>query len=230
MGWGSEDEIRRLPATTKRLLDLAIQKGHEDQASLIKAINPAYKAKSKDHKNISGGNFSKYWTGSRKWDKGNLILEVLAGYFGVSMNSLLSVWDPIPIVAELAAGEEIPYRQEWPLQDFKLGEADNFQWEDEELKRIYAMRVKDRSLLPVLNQGTIVYARRGYTVADLREFDLVIYNHRPLAAQLWGVHNVSDEDEIITLTSLNPALPPKPLLRNHAGSFDLVIMTVRRQY
>lgn len=214
---------KSLSDTTKRIIERALAKGYVDPYKELRQ-----ELARRGVKGVDSGNWSNMWWGKKKKGLSGWALNVLiplALLLETTPEDLLGTRPPIPIVGEPAAFVSFSYREEF-WQGEKLGDATNFLSEDEKiLKEIYALRVKDNSMVPVMNEGDILYVQKDPDPEAFYDFAKVVYCDE--MKQAW-VRLITLEKENISLLVPGQAVKPKILPRKHLKNCDLVIFIQSR--
>lgn len=222
-----KDVEKPLGEVTQRIWTIAQQQGFKTPGKLRRRV-----VELTGPTNADASNWSNMWFGKKKGGKQGWSVPVLvrvAHVLGTRVDDLLCNLPPIPIVAEVSANEDFAYpeHESWPFVG-KYGSAINFRWEDKEtLKNIYALRVKDSSMLPVYNKGTILYAQKNTQPEEFHDFDKVVYCD-PLSNRA-QVRQITLGAQEITLLGLNSAIKPITMLRKHLNRCDLIILALHPQ-
>lgn len=149
---------------------------------------------------IDDGNWTRLKRGQRKWRLEHL--ESVARAAGVPVTKLLGDKPPIAIVAEVSAAEGFLIQKRGAGPD--LGQAENFFTEVSLVEgRVYAIRVKDRSMLPSFPPKTIFYALKE-SHRDIKNEDLVVFSDHDGNSH---VRQIIIGPDTIILRGLNPTVP-----------------------
>ena len=98
-------------------------------------------------------------------------LEAIAKVFGVEVGDLIREPPKVPFVGTIQNGCGPPQKE---IKDPTEGNHREFSITGDELSQMYAMKVEDRSLMPVIHPDAFLYAQRG-TSKRIKNEDMVIY-------------------------------------------------------
>lgn len=228
-----KEKDRGLPVgpISERIAELGVQRGlgKLGEEGLSTAIRQAVSKHA--GKEIGSANWTNYWRNKKKWpispQRGTIpVLLMVANYFAVPVEYLRGLRTPVPIVGEISTEEGFSYRETW-LPEEIIGEASNWKWEDDQIKQIYAIRIKDWSFAPAFNKGDLLYVQKNPDPQAIKDFDRVVYPDSRGRAQLY---RITLKPETITLISYNPTVPPESLPRKHLKNCDLVIEILAHAY
>ena len=168
---------------------------------------------------VSDSYLSRLLGGERPWTLD--ILERIAAGLNVSLGTLVEGPIVVPMVGEMTS-EGIPSKQINSLEPVSYHSISP-QEDESTLAKIYCMKVRDRSLLPVFPQGTILVAQKD-TSRTIESENFVIYSDEKGVAQVRQIFIPANDGHII-LKSLDQRIPDLSLPIGHISLCDRVLRT-----
>lgn len=144
-------------------------------------------------------------------------LRKLAKFFNITVSELVGESLEVPIVARASALTPFPNPH---LSKEKFGTIiHQGAVEMAQLESLYAVEVEDRSMMP-FRPGTKFVLEKGSSAA-IHDEDIVVCLDDKGTASIGRISFTSDQ--LITLRSLNPAIPDQVLPRTHLSLCDKVV-------
>lgn len=156
--------------------------------------------------------------GERGWTLGNV--ERLAAGFGIPIADIFKGGHPVPLVASISAAEGFDYSKVGSGEAIELVPC-LVELEEPLRDRVYALKVEDRSFMPLFKQGATLYVLKD-SAPEIEQDDLVIFHRESGNGELRRISFT--EGPHIVLTSLNPSLAKELVVpKEHLKLLDKII-------
>jgi SOS-response transcriptional repressor LexA len=187
---------------------------------VLALINKTGTNKNEIARKIGHHNFSKVLSGERGWRLE--YVEAIAELFNVEFEELIGGPLPVPLLSRISPLGPFPHIE--IIDTEKALSFVNFKGKGKTamLQGLYALEIEDRSLMPVLAQGTIFICEKatGNVSSLIHDGDLVVCPDDTGKGRIGRIYR---EGERVRLEALNPLVSPIHLPLHKLKTCDRII-------